>query len=232
MAATSSGERPSPTPSTWARSDSPPSPLRSFGGTGRDRCASRWLAQAPGSGPPPAPPRPAPVSPPLTAITSQDHLDGLKNPSRWLMYSGDYTGRRHSPLTQVTPANVNRLAAQWAFQAENMVPGRGFEGTPLMLDGVLYVTGNNNTAWAIDVAHRRAALALPAQPAAGPDLRSRPTRRTAASPCSAICCSWARSTRTSSRSIAGPASSSGTRPSTTSRSATPSRRRRSSSRTR
>jgi alcohol dehydrogenase (cytochrome c) len=108
-------------------------------------------AQAPNSGPPPDPPRPAPVSPPLTPVTSQDHLDALKNPSRWLMYSGDYTGRRHSPLTQVTPANVNRLAAQWAFQADNMVPGRGFEGTPLMLDGVLYVTGNNNTAWAIDV---------------------------------------------------------------------------------
>ncbi len=81
----------------------------------------------------------------------QDHLDGLKNPGRWLMYSGDYTGRRHSPLTQITPANVGRLAAQWAFQAENMVAGRGFEGTPIMLDGVLYITGNNNTAWAIDV---------------------------------------------------------------------------------
>jgi alcohol dehydrogenase (cytochrome c) len=107
-------------------------------------------AQAP-DGPPPAPPRPAPPSPPLTAITSQDHLDGFKNTSRWLMYSGDYTGRRHSPLTQVTPGNVGRLAAQWAFQADNMVAGRGFEGTPLLLDGVLYVTGNNNTAWAINV---------------------------------------------------------------------------------
>jgi alcohol dehydrogenase (cytochrome c) len=107
-------------------------------------------AQAP-DGPPPAPPRPAPASPPLTAITSQDHLDGLKNPSRWVMYSGDYTGRRHSPLTQVAPGNVGRLAAQWAFQADNMVAGRGFEGTPLLLDGVLYVTGNNNTAWAINV---------------------------------------------------------------------------------
>ncbi len=31
-----------------------------------------------------------------------------------------------------------------------MVIGRGFEGTPLMMDGVLYITGNNNTAWAID----------------------------------------------------------------------------------
>ena len=107
-------------------------------------------AQAP-DGPPPPLPRPAPPSPLLTAITSQDHLDGLKNTSRWVMYSGDYTGRRHSPLTQVTPGNVGRLAAQWAFQADNMVAGRGFEGTPLLLDGVLYVTGNNNTAWAINV---------------------------------------------------------------------------------
>jgi len=107
-------------------------------------------AQVP-DGPPPAPERPAPVHPPVTNITSQDHLDGFKNASRWLSYSGDYTGRRHSPLAQITPSNVNRLAAQWAFQAENMVAGRGFEGTPLLVDGVLYITGNNNTAWAIDV---------------------------------------------------------------------------------
>jgi alcohol dehydrogenase (cytochrome c) len=84
-------------------------------------------------------------------ITSQDLLDGLKNPSRWLTYSGDYTGRRHSPLTQVTPANVGRLAAQWTFQVDSMVAGRGFEGTPILLDGVMYVTGNNNTAWAVDM---------------------------------------------------------------------------------
>src|SRR5687767_5307976 len=108
-------------------------------------------AQGPNSGPPPDPPRPAPVSPPLKPVTLQDHLVGLKDSTRWLMYSGDYTGRRHSPLTQITPANAGRLAAQWAFQVDNMVAGRGFEGTPLQVDGVLYVTGNNNTAWAIDV---------------------------------------------------------------------------------
>jgi alcohol dehydrogenase (cytochrome c) len=108
-------------------------------------------AQGPNSGPPPDPPRAAPVSPPLKPVTLQDHVDGLKDSTRWLMYSGDYTGRRHSPLTQITPANAGRLAAQWAFQVDNMVAGRGFEGTPLQVDGVLYVTGNNNTAWAIDV---------------------------------------------------------------------------------
>ena len=100
--------------------------------------------------PPPAaglPPLPPPV---LPSVTTQDLLDGLKNPARWLTYSGDYTGRRHSPLKQITVDNVHRLAAQWTFQAEGMVIGRGFESTPLVMDGVLYITGNNNIAWAVD----------------------------------------------------------------------------------
>jgi alcohol dehydrogenase (cytochrome c) len=86
----------------------------------------------------------------LPEVTFQDLLNGFKNPSRWLSYSGDYTGSRHSPLKQITPDNVKRLTAQWTFQAAPMPQGRGFEGTPLMLDGVLYITGNNNFAWAID----------------------------------------------------------------------------------
>ena len=93
-----------------------------------------------------------PASPPdLPQVTYEDLLDGLKHPGRWLMYSGDYTGRRHSPLTQITPENVHRLAAQWTWQAEGMIIGRGFESTPLILDGVMYVSGNNNYAWAVDL---------------------------------------------------------------------------------
>jgi alcohol dehydrogenase (cytochrome c) len=83
-------------------------------------------------------------------VSPQDLLDGLKNPSRWLMYSGTYDGRRHSPLTQITPENVHRLAPRWTFQADTMALGRGFEATPIALDGVLYVTGSNNYAWALD----------------------------------------------------------------------------------
>src|SRR3984885_13800854 len=86
-----------------------------------------------------------------TPITNQDLLDGLKNPSRWLTFSGDYTGQRHSPLKQITTKNVAGLVPQWVFQTD--VPGlagRGIENTPLVVDGILYVTGNNNEAWAID----------------------------------------------------------------------------------
>ena len=60
-------------------------------------------------------------------ITIQDLRNGFKDPSRWLSYSGDYTSQRHSPLTQITPANVNRLAAQWTFQSGITTEGRGFE---------------------------------------------------------------------------------------------------------
>lgn len=48
-------------------------------------------------------------------ISSKDLLDGLAHPDRWLTYSGDYSGRRHSPLTQITPANAGQLVAQWTF---------------------------------------------------------------------------------------------------------------------
>ncbi len=87
---------------------------------------------------------------PLPAIESADLLAGFKNPSRWLSYSGDYSGTRHSPLTQITPANVSRLVPRWTFQSETAVVGRGFEATPIVVDGVVFMTGSNNYAWAID----------------------------------------------------------------------------------
>jgi alcohol dehydrogenase (cytochrome c) len=87
---------------------------------------------------------------PLPAIGWPELLAGFKNPSRWLSYSGDYSGTRHSPLTQITPANVSRLVPQWTFQSETAASGRGFEATPLVVDGVIFMTGSNNYAWAID----------------------------------------------------------------------------------
>jgi alcohol dehydrogenase (cytochrome c) len=88
-------------------------------------------------------------------VTFQDLRNGLKDPARWLMYSGDLTGQRHSPLTQLTPANVNRLSAQWTFQTDVspiMSTGRsgGLQSVPLAMDGVLYLAGPHNRVWAID----------------------------------------------------------------------------------
>jgi alcohol dehydrogenase (cytochrome c) len=108
--------------------------------------AASLTAQGPGAGSVDGAPHP-----PLPEVTYEMLLAGLKNPSRWLTYSGDYTGRRHSPLTQITPGNVHRLVSQWTFQADTMPLGRGFQVTPLVLDGVMYVSGNSNFGWAVDM---------------------------------------------------------------------------------
>jgi alcohol dehydrogenase (cytochrome c) len=83
-------------------------------------------------------------------VTAADIAAGFADPTRWLTFSGDYSGQRHSPLRQITPRNVRRLAPRWTFQSGTYARGRGFETTPLALDGVLYVTGSNNYAWAVD----------------------------------------------------------------------------------
>ncbi len=64
----------------------------------------------------------------------------------WPGYHGDYTGRRHSPASQITPMNVGGLALAWAFQTNQSV---GIKSSPLLVDGVLYFTVPNNV-WAVD----------------------------------------------------------------------------------
>jgi alcohol dehydrogenase (cytochrome c) len=91
--------------------------------------------------------------PAAQGIGTQDLLDGLAHPARWLIHSGDYTSARHSPLTQITPANVGDLTALWTFQTGIISGGNQinkFEATPIAIDGMLYVTGIHNNAWAID----------------------------------------------------------------------------------
>ena len=80
-------------------------------------------------------------------VTFQNLRDGLKDPTRWVIYGGDYGSQRHSPLTQITPQNVQRLTPQWAFQTETL--GK-FEATPVVLDGVIYITGPEDIGWALD----------------------------------------------------------------------------------
>lgn len=87
-------------------------------------------------------------APPPPLVTWQEILDGLTpDGSRWLTFGGNFTNQRHSPLTQITPANVNRLVPQWTFQTGTL---GNFETTALFRDNVLYVTGPQNVAWALD----------------------------------------------------------------------------------
>lgn len=80
-------------------------------------------------------------------------LGAQREPQNWLTYSGSYRGWRHSDLNQINTRNVARLSLQWAFQVDEL---GAFETTPLVVDGVLYGTGQNNRAFALDARTGRA----------------------------------------------------------------------------
>ena len=64
----------------------------------------------------------------------------------WPGYHGDYSGRRHSSLTQITPQNVKNLSLAWAFQTEQFA---AIKSSPLLVDGILYFTVPDHI-WAVD----------------------------------------------------------------------------------
>jgi alcohol dehydrogenase (cytochrome c) len=70
-------------------------------------------------------------------------------PGSWLTYSGTYAGHRFSPLAEITPANVARLRPAWVHQLQE--PGPPAQVTPLVADGVMYVTETRSRVAALDL---------------------------------------------------------------------------------
>src|SRR5262245_16123515 len=74
----------------------------------------------------------------------------------WLYYGADQAGTKYSSLTDINTSNVQRLHVVWqwkhwetALKEYGTTPGF-FEATPLMIDGVLYVTTPYNSIAALD----------------------------------------------------------------------------------
>jgi alcohol dehydrogenase (cytochrome c) len=80
-------------------------------------------------------------------VTFDRLVQSQKEPQNWLMYSGDYAGRRFSALNQINTSNVHSLVAKWVYQTG--ATGK-FETTPLVVDGILYATGQDDRAFALD----------------------------------------------------------------------------------
>src|SRR5579864_7797594 len=64
----------------------------------------------------------------------------------WPEYHGDYSGRRHSSINQITPQNVKNLTLAWAFQTDQPA---AIKSSPLLVNGILYFTVPDNI-WAVD----------------------------------------------------------------------------------
>jgi alcohol dehydrogenase (cytochrome c) len=66
--------------------------------------------------------------------------------ANWISYNGDYSGRRYSGLAQITTENAAQLRAQWVFHIRD---SDGLEVTPVVVDGIMFVTAAND-AFALD----------------------------------------------------------------------------------
>ena len=81
-------------------------------------------------------------------VTYERILRAVNEPGSWLTYSGTYSGHRFSPLTQIDRANVSRLKMAWMYQTNDL---NQFETTPLVADGVMFVSEPPSNAAALDL---------------------------------------------------------------------------------
>jgi len=83
----------------------------------------------------------------LAQVSSDRLLRAADEPRNWLTYSGSYMSQRYTQLREVTPSNVKDLEQKWIFQAQSL---QSFSATPLVVDGVMYVTQAPNDIVALD----------------------------------------------------------------------------------
>ncbi len=76
------------------------------------------------------------------AVDDARLLEGSADGANWLSYGRTYDEQRYSPLTQVNDQTVGGLGLSWSA---DMDTARGQEATPVVVDGVMYVT----TAWSM-----------------------------------------------------------------------------------
>jgi len=89
------------------------------------------------------------LSTPLAAFAQVTHerlVNARREPENWLTYSGNYAGWRYSPLTQIDKANAHRLRLRWVHQMRY----HQVETTPLVVDGVMYLTEPPSDVAALD----------------------------------------------------------------------------------
>ena len=76
-------------------------------------------------------------------------------PGEWPTYGGDLTSTRYRPFDQINASNFGKLEIAWRFKTDSLGnrPEYKLEGTPLMVDGVIYATaGTRRAVIALDAA--------------------------------------------------------------------------------
>ncbi|MEB2785581.1 PQQ-dependent dehydrogenase, methanol/ethanol family [Algoriphagus persicinus] len=74
-------------------------------------------------------------------------LNADERPGDWLTYGRNYSEDRYSSLDQITKSNIKDLGLAWSL---NIGTSRGIEATPIVVDGIMYISGPWSVVYAID----------------------------------------------------------------------------------
>jgi alcohol dehydrogenase (cytochrome c) len=98
------------------------------------------------------------TAPPVAqSVTFERLVRAREEPHNWLTYYGAYDGQRYSALAQIDASNVRDLKVAWIFQYGGVGVSAGmdtyaYEAAPIVVDGVMFVTGYDGLIWALDAA--------------------------------------------------------------------------------
>jgi alcohol dehydrogenase (cytochrome c) len=92
---------------------------------------------------------------PAMNVTPERILRARTEPNNWMTYYGAYDGQRFSALDQIDTGNVARLRPAWQFQFAPIgvvanPATYSFEAAPIVVDGVMYVSGWDGYVWCLD----------------------------------------------------------------------------------
>jgi len=74
-------------------------------------------------------------------------VDFNSSPNEWLLHGRTYAEERHSPLDQINTSNVDQIGLSWSFETGT---NRGHETTPIVKDGVMFITAPWSVVHALD----------------------------------------------------------------------------------
>ena len=92
------------------------------------------------------------ATPSLTPVTWERLVNAADEPHNWLMYSGTLDSQRFSRLDSIHNRNVGGLELKWAYQIPEIDRA---ETTPLVVDGVMFITEAPSNLVAVDAATGR-----------------------------------------------------------------------------
>ena len=83
----------------------------------------------------------------LRQVDTERILMADSEPQNWLTHGRTYDEQRYSPLTSIKPSTLQHLGLAWEYELRT---SRGASATPIVVDGIMYVTSAWSLVYALD----------------------------------------------------------------------------------